>query len=45
MEPQKDNNKIEISEKTLDHISFFEKDGYFAFVYKRQKSWRRPCIW
>lgn len=41
MEPQKD-NKIEISSNmpsnipvTKDHISFFQKDSYLAFVYKK----------
>lgn len=42
MEPQKDNNLQPSSgnipantEKYADHISFFEKDEYFAFVYKK----------
>jgi hypothetical protein len=42
MEPQKDNNIQPASnkigsnfEKNADHISFFEKDNYFAFVYKK----------
>jgi hypothetical protein len=42
MEPQKDNNtqptsnKISAnSENNVDHISFFEKDNYFIFVYKK----------
>ncbi len=42
MEPQKD-NKIEPTQnnlstgfnKNIDHISFFEKDEYFIFVYKK----------
>ncbi len=41
MEPQKD-NKVEISSNmpssipvTKDHISFFQKDSYLAFVYKK----------
>ena len=42
MEPQKDNNPQSISRnvsteygKNIDHISFFEKDSYFVFVYKK----------
>jgi hypothetical protein len=42
MDPQKDNNTQPKSDKALtdldkvaDHISFFEKDDYFAFVYKK----------
>ena len=42
MEPQKDNNIQPASsniyadsEKNIDHISFFEKDNYFVFVYKK----------
>jgi len=42
MEPQKDNNIQQVAgnlptnlDKNVDHISFFEKDGYFAFVFKK----------
>src|ERR1035437_9903487 len=42
MEPQKDNKISQASSniptnpaKDIDHISFFEKDSYFIFVYKK----------